>query len=150
MLLNLADSAYGKTAVKPVSMPSPAPPAVTPVPMPSPEGPTVQPVPMPTYPAAATDLLDSPVDWTWRQLQDYVERAVAERHGPQPTGNEAKHAAIFQSFHKRWGSLAGPIARFAFEQQDGFWRSAPVTAFRFTKGSDEYFARPISERLSSG
>ncbi|MFE6000327.1 hypothetical protein ACFQ6C_26260 [Streptomyces sp. NPDC056454] len=137
MLLNLSvDSAYGKTAARPASAAAPQAPAAPPV------------AATTSYPAAATDLLDSPVDWTWRQLQDYVERAVGERHGPQPTGNEAKHAAIFQSFHKRWGHLAGPIARFAFEQQDGFWHSAPVTALRFTKGSDEYFARPISERLT--
>ncbi|THA72440.1 hypothetical protein E6R60_26260 [Streptomyces sp. A0642] len=137
MLLNFsADAAYGKTAVQPVRMPIP--------PMPS-----TQPVPMPSYSAAATDLMDTPTDWTWRQLRDYVMRSVAERHGPQPTGDEIKTTAIFQSFHKRWGALAGPIARFAFEQQDGYWRSAPVTATRFTKGSDEYFAAPIAERLTS-
>ncbi|MFH8483117.1 hypothetical protein [Streptomyces sp. NPDC018055] len=150
MLLNLsADSSYGKAAVQTVTIPTAAPARIYAAPGGMPHEVIQVPPPTVRVSMAATDLLDSPADWNARQLQDYVERAVAERHGPQPTGNEAKHAAIFQSFHKRWGNLAGPIARFAFEQQDGFWHSAPVTALRFTKGSDEYFARPISERLTS-
>ncbi|WP_133169171.1 hypothetical protein [Streptomyces sp. MH60] len=98
---------------------------------------------------AATDLLDAPADWSWEQLRDYVMRAVAERHGPQPRHESAKVNSIFKSFASRWARQAGPIARFAFEQQDGFWRSAPVDIRRFTKGNDDYFARPIAERLGA-
>lgn len=97
---------------------------------------------------AATDLLDSPTDWSWEQLRDYVMRSIAERHGPQPRHESHKINSVFKSFAARWGNQAGPIARFAFEQQDGFWRSAPVTLARFTKGNDDYFAGPISERLA--
>jgi hypothetical protein len=97
---------------------------------------------------AATDLLDAPSDWSWEQLRDYVMRAIVERHGPQPRREQAQINSVFKSFATRWGRQAGPIARFAFEQQDGFWRSAPVTITRFTKGNDGYFAGPISERLA--
>ncbi|MFJ4902835.1 hypothetical protein [Streptomyces sp. NPDC088727] len=101
-------------------------------------------------PRATTDLLTDPTGWDWRQLRDYVLRSTAERHGPQPAGDEIKTQSIFRSFVQRWGTQAGPIARFAFEQQEGFWRDAPVTISRFTKGNDPYFAVPISERLTSG
>jgi hypothetical protein len=97
---------------------------------------------------AATDLLSSPTDWDWQQLRDYVMRSVAERHGPQPAMDPVKIRSIFQSFAQRWGNQAGPIARFAFEEQDGFWRSAPVTPFKFVKKWDPHFAGPISERLA--
>lgn len=135
-MLDLSLPTYGKAAITKQapatvsSTPVPAPPAVV------------------TAPAATTDLLDAPDDWDWKQLRDYVMRQVQERHGPQPRGDEIRIAATFQSFHKRWGAMAGRIARFAFEQQDGFWRSAPVTANRFTKGSDPYFAEPIAQRLN--
>jgi hypothetical protein len=97
---------------------------------------------------AATDLLDDPMNWSWEQLRDYVLRSTLERHGPQPRREQPVVNSIFQSFSARWGTQAGPIARFAFEQQDGFWRDAPVTITRFTKGNDGYFAGPISERLA--
>lgn len=92
--------------------------------------------------------MSAPTEWDWRQLRDYVMRSIAERHGPQPAGDEIKNQSIFKSFAQRWGNQAGPIARFAFEDQDGFWRDAPVTVSRFTKGNDAYFAGPISERLA--
>lgn len=98
-------------------------------------------------PEAATDLLDRPEDWSWEQLRDYVLRSAAARHGAHPV-DDIKVTSIFKSFHKRWGAMAGPIARFIYEQQDGFWRSAPVTYTRFTKGNDSYFAAPIAERLN--
>lgn len=118
---------------------------------PTPSVPVQAAVPRPalTVSAAATDLLDSPENWDWRQLRDYVLRSITDRHGPQPSGDEIRNQSIFRSFAQRWGKKAGPIARFAFEDQDGFWRDAPVTASRFTKGNDTYFAGPISERLSS-
>ncbi|WP_428957802.1 hypothetical protein [Streptomyces sp. cg35] len=102
-----------------------------------------------TVPQASTDLLDAPAQWTWQQLRDYVLRSIADRHGPQPPTDPAREASIFKSFHGRWGAQAGPIARFAFEQQDGYWNSAPVTATRFCKASDQYFAAPIAERLTA-
>ncbi|MGA5598440.1 hypothetical protein ACPCSE_29820 [Streptomyces cellulosae] len=132
-MLDFSAPAYGKAAV--TTRPEPAP-AIRPAAAPAPVA------------MAATDLLDAPMDWTWEQLRDYVLRSVAERHGPQPRHDTAKVNSIFKSFAARWGNQAGPIARFAFEQQDGFWRSAPVTISRFTKGNDEYFAGPIAERLA--
>lgn len=131
MLLDLSLSSYGRAAA-PVT---PAPAAAVPPP----------PQPLRT---AVTDLLSTPEGWTWQQLRDYVLRACAERHGPQPV-DDIKAASIFKAFHARWGSLAGPIARFAYEQQDGMWHSSPVMPSRFCKGSDSYFAAPIAERLTS-
>lgn len=144
-MLDLSVRTYGKSAV--ATMPSPAQPSVPPVKMPSPPPPPVAPVSMPAV-SAATDLLDACDDWDWKQLRNYVMRKITERHGPQPPGDEIRISSIFQSFHKRWGGKAGAIARFAFEQQDGYWRSAPVTAIRFTKGADPYFAQPIADRLT--
>lgn len=131
MLLDLSPAAYGRTI--PTHVPNPA---VTPAAMP------------PAPRRAVTDLLDSTENWTWQQLRDYVLRACAERHGPAPV-DDIKTSAIFKAFHARWGTLAGPIARFAYQQQDGYWRSAPVTPTRFCKASDDYFAAPIAERLTS-
>lgn len=136
MLLNLsADASYGKAATLPAPLPNP--PQRT------------APLAPATAASAATDLLDAPSEWSWKQLRDYVLRSIAERHGPQPAGDEIRNSSVFQSFHKRWGAQAGPIARFAFEQQDGYWRSAPVTVIRFCKNSDDYFAAPIAERLAA-
>lgn len=135
MLMDLSATAYGKAAVAPAPMLTYTAPAP-------------EPVPMPTH-TATTDLLDHSADWSWEQLRDYVLRAVTERHGPQPQADPAKQAAIFKGFHARWGTKAGAIARFAFEQQDGYWRSAPITPTRFCRGSDPYFAQPIAERLTA-
>jgi hypothetical protein len=131
-VLDFSAPAYGKAAV------ASAPPV------------TIRPAaaPQARVAMAATDLLDAPMDWSWEQLRDYVMRSIAERHGPQPRHEAAKVNSIFKSFAARWGNQAGPIARFVFEQQDGFWRSAPVGIERFTKGNDGYFAGPISERLA--
>lgn len=146
-MLDFSSAAYGKAAVQVVSVPTAAPARVQPMPGASYE--VVQ-----TPPAhvrvtmAATDLLDAPMDWSWEQLRDYVMRSIVERHGPQPRRETHQVNSIFKSFAARWGNQAGPIARFAFEQQDGFWRDAPVDIRRFTKGNDAYFAGPISERLA--
>lgn len=130
-MLDFSAATYGKAATS-------APPV------------TIRPAAAPAPVAmAAADLLDAPADWSWEQLRDYVMRAVAERHGPQPRRESHQVNSIFKSFASRWGRQAGPIARFAFEQQDGFWRSAPVDIRRFTKGNDEYFAQPIAERLGA-
>ncbi|MET7363300.1 hypothetical protein ABZS76_33350 [Streptomyces sp. NPDC005562] len=114
---------------------------------PSPAEPQRAAVPAPATATSATDLLDAPRDWTWQQLRDYVLRAIADRHGPQPPADPAREASVFKSFHTRWGAQAGPIARFAFEQQDGYWNSAPIGVTRFCKASDHYFAQPIAQRL---
>lgn len=130
-MLDFSAPAYGKAAT----------PAAAPV--------TIRPAAAPGPVAmAATDLLDAPMDWSWEQLRDYVMRSIAERHGPQPRREAHQVNSIFKSFAARWGNQAGPIARFAFEQQDGYWRDAPVDIRRFTKGNDAYFAGPISERLA--
>jgi hypothetical protein len=130
-VLDFSAPAYGKAAV-------PAAPPVTIRPAAAP-GPVAM---------AATDLLNAPMDWSWEQLRDYVMRSVAERHGPQPRREAHTVNSIFKSFAARWGNQAGPIARFAFEQQDGYWRQSPVTVTRFTIGNDDFFAGPISERLA--
>jgi hypothetical protein len=151
MLLDLSASAYGKAAIQPVEMPTVEIPGPPPVPMPAYDMPGIRPVAMPAYDmstVAATDLLDTPTQWDWRQLRDYVLRSIDERHGPHPSRDEAKITAVFKSFAARWGNQAGPIAVFAFDQMDGFWNSAPITVARFTKNSDQYFAGPISERLA--
>lgn len=160
MLIDLSDAAYGKDAHPACTGecdPATGAFAHTPGCPDAPAGPTpliqllAEEVGDPGHvqmPTGASDLMDSPMEWSWEQLRDYVLRQIAERHGPQPGGGEAKTAAIFRSFAARHGNQAGPIAVFAFEQMDGYWRSAPITVSRFTKGSDPYFAFPIIERIT--
>lgn len=148
-MLDFSAPAYGKAAATTVIRPTfPTGMVARPL-FPEPDG--VHPVHTPAavrVTMAASDLLDDPMDWSWEQLRDYVMRSIAERHGPQPRREAHQVNSIFKSFAGRWGNQAGPIARFAFEQQDGFWRDAPVDIRRFTKGNDAYFAGPISERLA--
>lgn len=84
--------------------------------------------------------------WDWRQLRDYVVGRIEAITGPFPR-NDAKEFGIFNSFLTRWGQDAAPIARYAFETMNGFWKGAPVSISRFCKGSDPYFAVPIVEHL---
>jgi hypothetical protein len=147
-VLDFSAAAYGKAATTTVVRPTVQAPQARPL---SPEFNGVHPVHTPAavrVTMASTDLLDAPMDWSWEQLRDYVMRSILERHGPQPRREAHQINSIFKSFAARWGNQAGPIARFAFEQQDGYWRSAPVDIRRFTKGNDDYFAGPISERLA--
>jgi hypothetical protein len=95
-----------------------------------------------------TYLMVPPDKWTWEHLRDYVVTKITEIHGPFPR-NEKQEFGIFKGFVKRNAHLAGPIAKFAFEQVDGLWRGSPVGVTRFTEGNQEYFADPIIERLSS-
>ena len=95
-----------------------------------------------------TDVGKSAATWTWEDLRNYVVRSIEAIHGPFPR-NPIKEKAIFSSFLSRWGTQAGPIAKFAFEECEGRWRGAPVSVTRFCKGSDEFFAAPIAERLAS-
>lgn len=99
------------------------------------------------YPAQSmTHLAVAEEDWTWQQLRDYVMAQVEERHGEQ-LRDPRKESGIFKSFLDRWGKLAPAIAKLAFEFYDGWWRNAPITATRFCKGSDPYFAQVIADRL---
>lgn len=87
-----------------------------------------------------------PADWTWENLRDYVVRQIESFHGPFPK-EPAKIAGIFRSFHSRYGRDAGPIAVAAFELYRGRWKGSPISVTRFCRGSDQYFADPIRERL---
>lgn len=84
--------------------------------------------------------------WEWEQIRDYVVAEIEARTGPF-LRDPAKEFGIFSSFKKRWGWRAGAIARYAFEVNNGVWNNQPVAVTRFTKGSDPYFATPISRRL---
>lgn len=118
---------------KPVSKIAPAAPAVRE---------TVRLTPV----AGAAYLLKADEDWTWEDLRDYVMAQIVMYHGPQ-VRNPVKEASIFRGFMSRHGEKAVGIARFAFEQQRGMWQRAPISANRFSKGSDPYFADTIAKRL---
>ncbi len=109
---------------------------------------TTTPVTRPVAPiAAASYLLDNPENWTAAQLRDYVMTQIEARHGAQQR-DERLEAGTFKGFHARWGRNAGAIAKFAFEQLDGWWRQAPITRTRFTKGNDPFFACVLAQRLN--
>ena len=81
--------------------------------------------------------------WGWRELRDYVVIEIERRYGAFPR-DQRKEYGIFNSFVNRWGAEdAQAIARYAFEMLDGRWAGAPISIFRFCKGSDDFFARPI-------
>ncbi len=86
-------------------------------------------------------------EWGWRELRDYVVTQIEQRYGSFPR-IEYKEQAIFKRFVKDWGNRAPAIARVAFEVEDGIWMKEPISLTRFSKGSDPYFAIPISERLA--
>lgn len=96
--------------------------------------------------AGASYLLKDDSQWTWEDLRDYVMGQIERYHGPQ-LRNPVKEAAIFKGFLTRHGDKAVAIARFAFEVQRGMWQRAPISANRFCKGSDPYFADVIKGRL---
>jgi hypothetical protein len=100
----------------------------------------------PTQEARSSYLLRTPDKWDWQDLQSYVASQIIAIHGPFPR-DDRKEAGIFKGFVSRHGALAGPIAKFAFEQADGYWMNAPIQVTRFTKGSDPYFAERIITRL---
>lgn len=85
--------------------------------------------------------------WTWEDLRDYVVTQIEAKFGPWPRDSK-KEYGIFKRFHSQWGALAPRIARYAFDNCDGWWSSAPIRIERFCKGSDPYFAIPIAERLT--
>ena len=96
--------------------------------------------------SGAAYLLKEDSQWSWEDLRDYVMGQIEEFHGPQ-LRNTMKESSVFKGFMARHGVKAVGIARFAFEQQRGMWQRAPISVNRFCKGSDPYFADPISARL---
>lgn len=82
----------------------------------------------------------------WEDIRDYVVEQTEARWGIQPR-DPKKEKLIFESFLSRWGSLALPIARYAFEECKGKWKNAPVRVTRFSLASDSYFAMEIADKL---
>jgi len=85
--------------------------------------------------------------WDWHQLQDYVVGELLARFGPFPR-DPLKESGIFKRFVKQYGAYAEPIARFAFEVGNGYWKGSPVSVNRFCAKSDPYFAAPIAKHLN--
>lgn len=108
--------------------------------------PVVQQTTRTVVPESAHHLLAEESAWDWRALKDYVITEITQRHGPQPL-DERRVKAIFESFLKRWGDLAVPIAKAAFTDYDGMWAHAPISVNRFCIKSDPFFAAQIAERL---
>lgn len=104
-----------------------------------------------TTPAPSTGrafLAKPDAQWTWADLRDYVVSEIEKRFGAFARESK-KEYGIFTRFSKHWGADAPRIARYAFEDCDGFWMGSPVTINRFTKGSDPYFAEVIANRFIS-
>lgn len=110
------------------------------------QAPAVQQTTRTVLPQSANHLLTEEAAWDWRALKDYVVTEITQRHGPQPI-DDRKAKQIFDSFLKRWGDLAVPIAKAAFTDHDGMWANAPISINRFCKNSDPFFAAEIAERL---
>ena len=98
--------------------------------------------------ASRAFLAKDTTDWSWADLRDYVVHEIEARFGCFPR-DAKKEYGIFNRFAKEHGQAAGAIARYAFEQCDGFWANAPISVQRFCKGSDVYFALPILDRLDA-
>lgn len=95
---------------------------------------------------SATHQITPEPSWTWRELRDYAMVEIEKRHGPQ-VRNLAKESGIFKSFMIRWDDQAIRIVKAAFEIYQGEWAGAPISVNRFCKGSDEFFAARILDRL---
>lgn len=85
-------------------------------------------------------------EWGWGELRDYVVAQVEERFGPFPR-DLPKEVSIMKSFTERFGHDAPRIARAAYEVYKGYWGGAPIRISRFTRASDEWFARVILKDL---
>lgn len=118
----------------------------TPVVKTAPATPVVQETVRITPVAGAAYLMKPDGEWSWEDLRDYVMGQIVLFHGPQ-VRSSVKETGIFKGFMSRHGDKAVPIARFAFEQQRGMWQRAPVSVTRFCRGSDAYFADPITKRI---
>lgn len=101
----------------------------------------------PALSESRTHLLKPAEQWGWAEVRDYVVASYESRFGAFPR-DQRKEYGIFTRFAKEYGTMAGPIARYAFETCDGWWMNATVTVNRFCKGSDKYFAEPILRRLN--
>lgn len=85
--------------------------------------------------------------WGWSDLRDYVVHEIEARFGTFPR-DAKKEFGIFSRFVKEHGAASAAIARYAFEQCNGFWANAPISVNRFCKASDPFFAEPIKTRLA--
>jgi hypothetical protein len=88
-------------------------------------------------------LLKPEAEWGWQELRDYIIAQSIRRHGAVPR-NPVKEASIVKAFMERWGDIAIPIAKRAFDGSDGVWHRAPVRIEHFAKASDDYFAAHLA------
>lgn len=87
-------------------------------------------------------------NWTWRELRDYIATQNEARFGMRDERDPAVVSGICKAFVARWGGKqAEEIARYAFERKGGVWMNKPVGFSRFTKNSDPYFAKQISQEM---
>lgn len=112
---------------------------VTPLPAPAPQPETKPGIPSFHVPPLASSL-------EWEKLRDYVVERIEAVHGPFPR-EVRRENTTFMAFYARWEDLALPIAKYAFEEAEGFWLGAPVSVARFEKSSDAAFAMKIAEKL---
>jgi hypothetical protein len=85
-------------------------------------------------------------EWGWEELRAYVVDQVESLFGPFPR-DLPKEVSIMKSFTERFGKDAPRIARAAYEVHKGYWGGAPIRLSRFTRASDEWFARVILASL---
>jgi hypothetical protein len=85
-------------------------------------------------------------EWGWEELRDYVVDQVEQHFGLFPR-DLPKEVSIMKSFTERFGHDAPRIARTAYEVYKGYWGGAPIRISRFTRASDEWFARVILAQL---
>lgn len=94
-----------------------------------------------------TDLAREESQWSWQELRDYVVAQIIAKHGPFPR-DAKKEFGIFSRYLRDHGQAGIAVAKAAFEMYDGYWRGAPISINRFSKGSDPYFVEPILARLT--
>jgi hypothetical protein len=112
------------------------------------------PVPAATIPkmvaanASRTDIwVNDSSQVSWESVRDYVVSSIEARWGRWPR-NPITEASTFKGFVNRWGDKAMAIAEFAVTNGCS-WLNAPLSVNRFTKGSDEVFAKVIAEKLDA-
>ncbi len=89
-------------------------------------------------------------EWDHLALRDWVIDQIESVRGVQPRLPAPHEAQLMLGFMGRWGDLAIPIARYAFDVCGGVWMGKPIAIERFAQGSDPYFAKEISRRLVGG
>jgi hypothetical protein len=99
-------------------------------------------------PRPASYIIKADSEWGWQELRDYVVAAIEARFGPFPR-HLPQEVSVMKSFMERFGTDAPRIARYAFESPvtKGMWGNAPIRVTRFTRASDEWFAKPILKQL---